>query len=221
MEALKILALENGIGSMSKIIKILKDNGFNLDICKHSNEFLESIYNNHYDLYIIDINEKSIQRFKLIKLLNEYKDITMKMVIASKPNIVKLSFVYGCDECIIKNVDEEEILLRIKALIRRQFNIHSDSISLCKNIEYDIFKKRVLKNKNELLLGDKPLQIINYLLKFRGLFVSSENLENGVYPANSNSKNGSIRFHIHKIRQQIGDDIIISNRTKGYMINIR
>jgi len=220
VKALRILVLNSGFGSTLEFIEVLRNYGFFLEVCRDDNEFLDSIFNNHYDLYIIEINEKSSQRFKLLELLNDYHDITMKMVIASNPKLVKLSLSYGCDDAILKNVDTQETLLRIKALIRRQFKTHSDQIPLGRDIKYDIFKKKVLKNKNEISLGKKPLQIIDYLLKFRGFFVTSENLENGVYPANSKNKNGSIRFHIHKIRQLIGEDIIISNRTNGYKINI-
>ena len=220
MNAVKILVLESSDNSIPQIIEILKNNDFHVDICTNNSEFLECIYNNLYDLYLIDINEKSLPRFQLIQLLNDYKDITMKMVIASIPNIIKLSFLSGCDECIIRNIDEEEILLRIKALIRRQFKVYTDSIALNENVEYEIFNKRVLINKDEITLGEKALLILEYLLKFRGFFVSTDSLESGVYPANSSSKNGSIRFHIHKIRQLIGTDIIVSNRTNGYKINI-
>ena len=157
---------------------------------------------------------------KLIKLLNECHDMTMKMVIASISSIIKPSFISGCDECVIRNVDEDEIILRIKALIRRQFNIYTDSIFIRKNIKYEIFNKKVFLDKDEVILGEKPLLILDYLLKFRGIFVSSENLENGVYPANSNNKNGVIRFHIHKLRQILGNDVIVSNRVNGYKINI-
>lgn len=220
MNAVKILVLESSDNSIPQIIEILKNNDFQVDICTNNSEFLECIYNNLYDLYLIDINEKSLPRFQLIQLLNDYKDITMKMVIASIPNIIKPSFLSGCDECIIRNIDEEEILLRIKALIRRQFKVYTDSIALNENVEYEIFNKRVLVNKDEITLGEKALLILEYLLKFRGFFVSTDSLESGVYPANSSSKNGSIRFHIHKIRQLIGTDIIVSNRTNGYKINI-
>ena len=220
MNGLKVLVLESSDNSISQIIEILKKYEFCVDICSNNNDFLECIYNNLYDLYLININEKSLPRFQLIQLLNEYHDMTMKMVIASIPNIIKPSFLSGCDECIIKNIDEEEILLRLKALIRRQFKIYSDSIFLRENIEYKIFNKKVFLDKDEVILGEKPLLILDYLLKFRGIFVSSENLENGVYPANSNNKNGVIRFHIHKIRQLLGNDIILSNRVSGYKINI-
>ena len=220
MNGLKVLVLESSDNSISQIIEILKKYEFCVDICSNNNDFLECIYNNLYDLYLININEKSLPRFQLIQLLNEYHDMTMKMVIASIPNIIKPSFLSGCDECIIKNIDEEEILLRIKALIRRQFKIYSDSIFLRENIEYKIFNKKVFLDKDEVILGEKPLLILDYLLKFRGIFVSSENLENGVYPANSNNKNGVIRFHIHKLRQLLGNDIILSNRVSGYKINI-
>ncbi|MDZ7817546.1 MAG: winged helix-turn-helix domain-containing protein [Aliarcobacter sp.] len=220
MKALKILVLESTDNSISQIIEILRKNDFNIDICKNNNEFLERVYNNLYDLYLIDINEKSLPRFQLIQLLNEYKDMTMKMVIASIPDIIKPSFLSGCDECIIRNIDEEEILLRIKALIRRQFKVYTDSISLKNNIKYEIFNKKVLINKNEINLGEKALLILTYLLKYRGFYVSAENLENGVYPANTNSKNGVIRFHIHKIRQLLGNDLITSHKSNGYKIDI-
>ena len=220
MKALKILVLESTDNSISQIIEILKKNDFNIDICKNNNEFLERVYNNLYDLYLIDINEKSLPRFQLIQLLNEYKDMTMKMVITSIPDIIKPSFLSGCDECIIRNIDEEEIILRVKALIRRQFKVYTDSISLKNNIKYEIFNKKVLINKNEINLGEKALLILTYLLKYRGFYVSSENLENGVYPANTNSKNGVIRFHIHKIRQLLGNDLITSHKSNGYKIDI-
>ena len=220
MKAVKILVLESSDSSISQIIKILKKNDFSVDICRNNNEFLERIYNNLYDLYLININEKLLPRFQLIQLLNEYNDMTMKMVIASIPNIVKSSFLSGCYECIIRTVDEDEILLRIKALIRRQFKVYKDSIALKDNIEYEIFNKRVLINNNEINLGEKALLILDYLLKYRGFYVSSKNLENGVYPANTNSKNGVIRFHIHKIRQFLGNDLITTNKSNGYKIDI-
>jgi DNA-binding response OmpR family regulator len=77
-----------------------------------------------------------------------------------------------------------------------------------------------LINDNEIILGEKPLLILDYLLKFRDIFVPIEDLEKEIYPACSDSKNGVIRFHIHKIRQLLGNDIILSNRVSGYKINI-
>lgn len=220
MKAVKILVLESSDSSISQIIEILKKNDFSVDICRNNNEFLERIYNNLYDLYLININEKLLPRFQLIQLLNEYKDMTMKMVIASIPDIIKPSFLSGCDECIIKTVDENEILLRIKALIRRQFKVYTDFIPLKDNVKYEIFNKRVLINNDEINLGEKALLILDYLLKYRGFYVSSKNLENGVYPANTNSKNGVIRFHIHKIRQFLGSDLITTNKSNGYKLDI-
>lgn len=221
MSAIKILVLENEDYSNTQIIDVLRKNGFIVEICENENEFLENIYYKHYDLYLIGINEDSLPRFQLMKILNEFQDSTLKLVISSLPDLIKKSFICGCDECLIKNLmDEKELVLRIKALVRREFKICNDFIKLGKNIKYDIFNKKIFKNKHEINLGEKPLLILDYLLKSRGVFVSSENLENGVYPANSESKNGSIRFHIHKLRQLIGSDIIISSRTNGYKINL-
>lgn len=142
MKALRVLILKDYDTSIIRIINILERNEFYLDICDNVNEFLEYTYYNHYDLYIIDIDDRNKSRFKLIKLLNEYQDKTMKLVIARRPNIIKASFLYGCDECIVKSIDENELLLRIKALIRREYKVHSDLISLSNNLVYDIFRKK-------------------------------------------------------------------------------
>ena len=54
MKAIKVLVLRNrNDSSISQIIDILKNNDLDIDICNNNNEFLERIYNNLYDLYLI------------------------------------------------------------------------------------------------------------------------------------------------------------------------
>ena len=58
MKAIRILVLESNDKSISQIIEILKNNNFLVDICSNNDEFLESIYYNLYDLYLLNINEE-------------------------------------------------------------------------------------------------------------------------------------------------------------------
>lgn len=221
VNTVRVLVLQSSDTFVNMMIDLLKRNNYIVDTCDNNIQFLEYIYNNLYDLYLIDINEPSYPKFELIQLLNDYKDMTMKMAIASLPNIVKPSFLHGCDECILKNIDENELLFRIKALIRRQYKVHKDTISLRDNIHYNIFNKSLFINNKEVFLSEKPLHILEHLLKFDGYFVSSEEIEKNIYPANSDDKSGVIRYHVHKIRQVLGDDIIVSNRTKGYKLLLK
>jgi len=73
LKAIKILVLESKDSSINKIVEILK-NSFQVEICVSNDEFLDHIYNNIYDLYLININEKNLPRIELIKLLNDYQD---------------------------------------------------------------------------------------------------------------------------------------------------
>ncbi len=70
MNTLRILVLESDDNLNFQIIEILKNNDFYVDVCTNNNEFLDCIYNNLYDLYLININEKSLPRFQLIQLLS-------------------------------------------------------------------------------------------------------------------------------------------------------
>lgn len=219
MNKIKVLILEDSNNPISKITDTLKEYNFSLDVCNNNNDFFDYIYNNLYDLYVVQVNENLFPRFELIKLLDDYKNITLKItIVPNSDDMIKTSFFYGCDECFVNTIDEKEMHLRIKALVRRQFNVYTDSIYLKENIEYEIFNKRVLIDKKEFKLGKTSILILNHLLKFRNTFISSKDLESGMYPANTSCKNGVIRFHIHKIRKILGTELIISNKSNGYKL---
>lgn len=221
MYKVKILVLESEYLQMNSIITLLRNNNYSVDICSDNQKFLDLIYNELYDLYLIGIKELETKRLELMDLLTQYNDITMKMVLVSIPTMIKRTFQHNCDECIISNTNEMEILFRIKSLIRRQYQVHKDEIKIKTNIKYNIFRKKLYLDNKEALLGEKPMMILNYLLKFKNMYVSSTELEIGSYPSSYENRNGAIRFHIYKLRQVLGDDIIISSRTKGYKLIIK
>lgn len=214
----KILFLEDDILYQDTIKDFLEDDGFIVDTCSNGEEFLNKIFDDIYDLYIIDLNVPKINGFEIMKMLAEYNDSTMKMVLTSIKDSLKKSFEIGCDDYLNKNADTDELLLRIKGLIKRAYNSHSDYIEIAQDIKYDLFNKEVYKNNKNIELDLKSHFILDYLIKRRGQFVSSFELETSSYPCNSKSKSNVIRYHIWNLRNRIGKDLIESKKSIGYRL---
>jgi len=214
----KILFLEDDKLYQESIKDLLESENFVIDTCYNGEEFLNKIFNTIYDLYILDLNVPQINGFELLKILEEHKDKTMKLVLSSRKNTLTQSFHNGCDDFLNKTIDAEELLIRIKTLIKRDYHSHKESIQITKNISYNLFNKEIYINHKNIELGVRSLIIFDYMVKRRGEFISSIELEKNSYPCNSDSKTDVIRYHIWNLRNLLGKDIIESKKSLGYRI---
>ncbi|MGE4456787.1 MAG: response regulator transcription factor [Arcobacteraceae bacterium] len=141
----KILFLEDDLLYQESIKDFLEEEKFIVETCNNGQEFLNKIFNNVYDLYIIDINVPQIDGYEIMKMLREYNDNTMKLVLTSIPNSIIQSFKNGCDGFVNKNTDVEELLLKIKSLVKRAYHSYTECIKIADNITYNLFKKGLIK----------------------------------------------------------------------------
>lgn len=214
----KILFLEDDELYQESIKDLLEEEEFLIETCTNGTDFLNKIFDTLYDLYIIDLNVPKIDGFELLKILDEYNDTTMKLVLTSRTNTLRESFHKGCDDYLNKTTDAEELIIRIKTLIKRGYHAYEQSIQISKDIHYDIFHKKIYKNNQSVELEIRSLLILDYMIKKRGEFVSSIELEKNTYPCNCDSKSDVIRYHIWNLRNTLGKDIIESKKTLGYRI---
>lgn len=220
MMGTKILFLEDDVLYQSSIKDLLEEEKFIVETCNNGQEFLNKIFNNVYDLYIIDINVPQIDGYEIMKMLREYNDNTMKLVLTSVPNSLIQSFKSGCDSFLSKNTDIDEILIRIKSLIKRTYHTYDDMIKITDNISYDYFNKQLYNNRKKVELETRTLYVLDYLIKNRGDYISTLELEKNIYPCNSKSKSGVIRYHVWNLRKAIGKDLIESKKCSGYKLKL-
>ncbi len=214
----QILFLEDDRLFQETIKDLLEEENFFVDTCSNGEEFLNKIYDNIYDLYILDINVPQINGYEIMKILTEYQDETIRLVLTSIPNSTIRSFKSGCDGFLNKTGNNKELILRIQSLIKRAYRTYYECITINDKISYNIFSKEIFYNNKALEIETQALLVLNYLIKKRGEFVSKEILEKNVYPTNSNSKADVIRYHIWHLRKILGGDIIESQKNRGYRL---
>lgn len=215
----KILVLEDDELFASTVEDFLTDEGFEVDIAIDGEECLELNFKKNYDLYIFDINVPKINGLELLEQLRTSGDNTPSIFLTSykDKDTLQTAFLNGCDDYLKKPADLDELILRIKALLKRnkkQFDI----INLSKSITFNPANKRVYENKIDLNLPIKVLELMELFVENRGEIVSKEMIISKLWSTSQEYSEGSIRVYINQIKKLFDKDAIINIKGVGYKI---
>ncbi|GGD37399.1 two-component response regulator [Malaciobacter pacificus] len=215
----KILLLEDDELFASTIEDFLDDEGFNVDVANDGEECLTLNYTNNYDLYIFDINVPKINGLDLLKQLRDSSDETPTIFLTSYKDKDTLhdAFLKGCDDYLKKPVDLDELLLRIKALLKRNKK-QFDCISLPNNLTFEPNSKRVLNNGIDLNLPVKVLELIELFIENRGEIVTKDMIISKLWATQEEYSEGSIRVYINHIKKILGKDCLLNIKGIGYKV---
>ena len=135
---IKILVLEDDAKLNQSVCKYLNDSGFTAKGCLNANEAYEEMYNNLYELIISDIMMPGIDGFQFaesVRRVNKHIPILFMSAKDDLPSKQK-GFQLGIDDYMVKPVDFDELILRVRALLRRA-NIETDRKLTVGNFEMD------------------------------------------------------------------------------------
>jgi DNA-binding response OmpR family regulator len=216
----KILLLEDDELFASTVEDFLSDEGFEVDIASDGQECLELNFKKNYDLYIFDINVPKINGLELLDQLRTSGDNTPSIFLTSykDKDTLHKAFLNGCDDYLKKPADLDELLLRVKALLKRnkkQFDI----IRLSKTLTFNALNKRVYdENEDDLNLPIKVLDLLELFVENRGEIVTKEMIISKLWATNEEYSEGSIRVYINQIKKLFDKETIINIKGVGYKI---
>lgn len=215
----KILVLEDDKLFASTLEDFLSDEGFEIDIAYDGEECLDFNYKKNYDLYIFDINVPKINGLELLEQLRKSDDNTPTIFLTSYKDKDTLhnAFLKGCDDYLKKPVDLDELILRIKALLKRNKK-HFESICLPNNFTFEPSSKRVLEAGKDLNLPIKVLELIELFIENRGEIVTKNMIISKLWATQEEYSEGSIRVYINQIKKILGKESIQNIKGIGYKI---
>ena len=179
---------------------------------------------NSYDLVILDLGLPDIEWIEVCKTIrNSWKNIPILMLTARNTISDKKSwFDAWADDYLTKPFEYEEILMRINALVRRNFTVKSENILLDENenIELDINLKQVKKDWEVVHLSKLEIDLLIYLVHNKWKIISKEILLEKVWWEYDNFKiSRTIDVYIWYLRKKLWKEIIQTVRWEWYIIN--
>jgi Response regulators consisting of a CheY-like receiver domain and a winged-helix DNA-binding domain len=220
---MKILVVEDERDLNRIITKHLKKNNYSVDSCFDGQEALDFISYSEYDLIITDIMMPNVDGYEFIDKLRANKNNTPVIMLTAKDaledKIVGLDS--GADDYIVKPFEFDELLARIRVLMRRNYGLATNIIQI-EEVTLDLAKKQVAKSGEIIDLTGKEYEVLEYLMKNKGSILSRDQILNHVWDYEYEGASNIVDVIIKNIRKKLdrgeGNTIIYTKRGLGYFV---
>ena len=217
---IKILLLEDDYLYKVSIKEFLEELDFYVDDFENGDDALNAIFENSYDLLLLDVRVPGMDGFSLVEYVRKEKIDVPIIILTSLTDIKDLSKGYelGCNDYIRKPFDMIELKFRIEQLIKNNFKTNEDLVELENSFKFDVNKSILYKDDTILDLTQKESELTALLVLNRGFFVSIETLHERIWE-NKDISYSDIRMCIKRIREKTCKDFIKTKRFVGYKID--
>jgi DNA-binding response OmpR family regulator len=206
---MKILIVEDNIKLAQSIKKGLEQEGYSVDILADGMDAERRVIGNPtaHDLLIFDVMLPGKNGLEICEELRIHKIVTPILMLTAKDTLTDkvLGFGAGTDDYLVKPFAFEELLARIRALMRRPHRITQPLLSI-RGIVLDTFGRKVSAGGMEIILTAKELGVLEYLMNHAGVIVTREEVIAHVWEFSSNLMSNVIDVHIKNIRKKLGGE---------------
>lgn len=198
----------------------LEKNGYKPFTAANGEEALNVLETEHIDLIILDVMMPVLDGYGFLKEIRSSGSEVPVLVITARDSSedVRKAFTLGTDDFMVKPVDEVEMLLRIKALLRRSRISEEQRLTVgSTELIYDSFS--VVRDGNVTVLPKKEFQILFKLLSFPNKTFTRANLMEEFWSMDSESEARTVDVHINRLRERFRDNddfSIVTVRGLGY-----
>lgn len=215
-----IMVVDDNPNTRKLMEAVLLQNGYESILAKDGLEALEIMDKRHIDLMILDIMMPNMDGYELTKLLREMDcNLPILMVSAKEaPEDKKKGFIIGTDDYMVKPVDEEEMILRIAALLRRSRIVNEHQLVIGETeLDYDALT--VTGNGETVELPQKEFMLLFKLLSYQNKIFTRRQLMDEIWGMDSDTDGRTVDVHINRLRERFRDNTdfeIVTVRGLGY-----
>lgn len=216
----QIMVVEDDINARRLMQAVLEQNGYAAILAADGAEALELMDKKHVDLIVLDVMMPNMDGFTLARELRASgSNLPILMVTARQSAMDKREgFLAGTDDYMVKPVDEEEMLLRIAALLRRSRIVNERRLTAgATTLDYDA--RTMLDKAGEHELPPKEFMLLYKLLSYPNRIFTRRQLMDEIWDMESETDERTVDVHINRLRERLkdNDDIeLVTVRGLGY-----
>ncbi len=217
----KILLLEDDKLLAESLEDFLSTHNYCIDIAYDGKDALEKHYQNRYDLYLFDINVPYINGLDLLQNLRQCDDNVPTIFLTSYKDseTLKKAFHSGCDDYMKKPFDLDELVYRIKVLLKRAVSL-KEKVYFSDYCYYSFSQRTVYHHDKDSNLPLKSIYLLELFLEHTNQTITKTMIVNRLWSPSQKASEHAIRSYIHQLRQYIGKDKIATVKGIGYKYTI-
>lgn len=202
----KVLVVEDDKNLRKLMTTYLKRNEYITYEATNGVEALEIMDTNYVDLIISDIMMKEMDGYELTKSLRDanYKVPILLVTAKSAIEDKREGFLLGADDYMVKPIDMEELILRVKVLLKRA-NVANEQKLIIGNLILDYKQMSVVYKAKNYQLAQKEFQLLYKLLSTPDTIFTRQELIEEIWGLESESDFRTVDVHIKRIREKLED----------------
>ena len=182
---------------------VLKKNNYNVFTACDGKEALDILDREHIDLVLLDIMMPNMDGYEFTEMLRSVNDTMPILMISAKqlPDDRRRGFLAGTDDYMTKPVDEQEMLLRIKALLRRARIVNEKKITVGDAV-LDYESLTVSRKDETVFLPQKEFQLLYMILSYPGKIFTRIQLMDEIWGPECETGWETVTVHIARLRKR-------------------
>lgn len=220
---MKILVVEDEKKIANFIKKGLSEENYVVDVVNNGKDALENISQNNYDLIIMDVVLPDMNGFDLCSEIrkNGFKNAILMLTVRDRVEDKVKGFNSGADDYMTKPFAFEELIARIRAMLRKLSG--TDSLILkVGDLEMDLVSHTVKRAGKEIKLTQKEYSLLEYLMRNHDKIVTRTMILQNVWEFDFDTGSNVIDVFIRHLREKIDDwhpkKMIHTVRGRGYIL---
>lgn len=215
-----ILVVEDDKNTRKLMCAVLKRSGFEVYSAENGVAALEVMDRQHIDLIVLDVMMPEMDGYELTRELRAANMNLPILMVSAKEEARdrRMGFKMGTDDYMTKPVDEEEMVLRIHALLRRAQIAHDKRLYVGDTVlDYDAMT--VTQGEDRVTLPQKEFLLLFKLLSYPGVIFTRIQLMDEIWGMDSDTDDHTVNVHINRLRDRVKgnrDFEIVTVRGVGY-----
>lgn len=199
----KILVVEDDVKLNQTVCTYLSDSGFQVKGCLGAKDAYDEMYNNLYDLIISDIMMPEIDGFEFAETVRKVNHHIPILFMSAKDDLPskQKGFQLGIDDYMVKPLELDELLLRVRALLRRA-NIETHRRLEVGNLELDGDAMTAVVSGEEIPVTTREFNILYKLLSYPNKTFSRAQLMDEFWGVDSDTSLRAVDVYITKLRDK-------------------
>ncbi|MEA4894282.1 MAG: response regulator transcription factor [Oscillospiraceae bacterium] len=220
---MKLLLIEDDKLILTTTAKYIEKGGYSVDICDNGPDAESLISLSEYDCIVLDIILPGIDGLTILRNMRNSGDQTPVLLLTAKDTVKDRvnGLDSGADDYMVKPFSLEELMARIRALMRRQNSICKNVLTLA-DLTMDLTTHTVQRSEKEIKLTHKEFAILEYLLRNKNRLLTRTQIIDHVWNYDFDCSSNIIDVYIRYLREKIDDGhekkLIYTVRGSGYII---